>query len=61
MNYARRQQYRRLSHAGTAAAGSAVAALLGLVVAGAGARTVAAVLLLAAIGLGFYAWHWLSL
>jgi hypothetical protein len=61
LNYARRQQYRRLSHAGTAAAGSAAAALLGLVVAGAGARPVAAVLLLAAIGLGFYARHWLLL
>jgi hypothetical protein len=61
LNYARRQQYRRLSHAGTAAAGTAAAALVGLVLAGTGARAVAVLLLLAAIGLGFYARHWLSL
>ncbi|MGH2866604.1 MAG: nuclease-related domain-containing protein [Solirubrobacteraceae bacterium] len=61
MNYARRQQYRRLSHAGTAALASAVAALLGLVGASAGARALGGLLLLTAVGLGVYARHWLSL
>jgi hypothetical protein len=61
LNYARRQQYRRLSHAGKAALGSAVGALLGLVVASAGAAPLGALLLLAAAGLGLYARHWLSL
>jgi hypothetical protein len=61
VNFARRLQYRRLSRAGTAAAYSAAAALLGLVMAGAGAPTLAAVLSLAAIVLGFYARHWLAL
>ena len=36
-NYARRQQYRRLSHAGKAGLGSVIAALFGLVIASAGA------------------------
>jgi hypothetical protein len=61
VNYARRQQYRRLSHAGKAAVGSVVAGLLGLVVASAGAAVVGGLLLLTAVGLGFYARHWLSL
>ena len=61
MNYARRQQYRRLSHAGRAALGSAGAALLGLVIASAGGTAVAGLLLLAAMGLGIYARHWLLL
>jgi hypothetical protein len=61
VNYARRQQYRRLSHAGKAVLGSAIAALLGLVVASAGGSTVAGLLLLTAVGLGLYARHWLSL
>lgn len=61
MNYARRQQYRRLSRAGQAAAGSVVAALLALVVGGAGAAALAGLLLLAALGLGLYARHWLVL
>ena len=61
MNYARRQQYRRLSHAGRAALGSVSAALLGLVVASAGAAALAGLLLLVAVGLGLYARHWLSL
>ena len=61
MNYARRQQYRRLSHAGKAALGSAVTALLGLAVARAGAAPLAALLLLTAVGLGLWARHWLSL
>jgi len=61
LNYARRQQYRRLSHASNAALGSAVTALLGLVVGGAGAGPLAGLLLLTAVGLGLYARHWLSL
>ena len=61
MNYARRQQYRRLSHAGKAALGSVGAALLGLVIASAGAAPLAGLLLLTAVGLGLYARHWLSL
>ena len=61
MNYARRQQYRRLSRAGRAAAGSVAAGLLALVVGGAGAVPLAGVLLLTAFGRGLYARHWLSL
>jgi O-antigen/teichoic acid export membrane protein len=61
VNYARRQQYRRLSHAGKAALGSVVVALLGLAVAIAGAAALGGLLVLAAVGLGFYARRWLSL
>ncbi|MGH2928183.1 MAG: nuclease-related domain-containing protein [Solirubrobacteraceae bacterium] len=61
VNYARRQQYRRLSRAGKAGLGSVIAALFGLVTARAGAAAVAGLLLLAALGLGLYARHWLSL
>jgi hypothetical protein len=61
VNYARRQQYRRLSHAGKTALGIVVAGLLGLAVAIAGAAALGGVLLLTAVGLGFYARHWLSL
>jgi Nuclease-related domain len=61
VNYARRQQCRRLSHAGRAALGSVFAALLGLMVASAGAPALAGLLFLTAGGLGFYARHWLSL
>jgi hypothetical protein len=61
VNYARRQQYRRLSHAGRAALGSVVTGLLGRVVATAGAPALAGLLLLTAGGLGFYARHWLLL
>ena len=61
MNYARRQQYRRLSHAGKAGLGSVIAALFGLVIASAGAAALAGLLLLTAVGLGLYARHWLSL
>jgi hypothetical protein len=61
LNYARRQQYRRLARAGRAAAGSVVAALLAVVVAGAGAAPLAGLLLLTAVGLGLYARHWLAL
>lgn len=61
MNYARRQQYRRLSHAGRAGLGSVFAALFGLVVASLGAPALAGLLLVTAVGLGLYARHWLSL
>jgi hypothetical protein len=61
LNYARRQQYRRLSRASRAGAGSVAAALLALVVGGAGAAPLAGLLLLAALGLGLYARHWLTL
>jgi hypothetical protein len=61
MNYARRQQYRRLAHAGRAALGSALAALLGLATESAGAPALAGLLFLTAVGLGLYARHWLSL
>jgi len=61
VNYARRQRYRRLSHAGRAGLGSVIAALFGLVIASAGAAALAGLLLLAAVGLGLYARHWLAL
>ena len=60
-NYPRRQEYRRLGHAGKAALASAVTALLALVVAGSGAASFAGLLLLAALGLGLYARHWFAL
>lgn len=61
MNYARRQQYRRLMRAGEAAAGGTVVALLGLAAASVGAAYVAAALLLAAVALGAYSRRWISL
>jgi hypothetical protein len=61
VNYARRQQYRRLSHAGKAALGSAVAGLLGMAVASAGVLALAGLLVLTAVGLGLYTRHWVSL
>jgi Nuclease-related domain len=61
VNYARRQQHRRLYHAGKAGLGSVIAALLGLAVASAGAAALGGLLFLAAVGLGLYARHWLSL
>ena len=61
MNYPRRQQFRRLTHAAEAATASAAATLLALLTAGAGAPTAAAVLLLSGAGLALYARHWLSL
>jgi hypothetical protein len=61
LNYPRRQQYHRLVHAGEAALGSIVAALLGLVILSAGAAALAGLLLLAAVGLGLHARHWFSL
>jgi hypothetical protein len=61
VNYARRQQYRRLAHAGKAGLGSVIAVLFGLLTASVGAAALAGLLLLAAVGLGLYARHWLSL
>jgi hypothetical protein len=61
VNYARRQQYRRLSYAGKAGLGSVIAALVGVAAASAGAAALGGLLVLTAVGLGFYARHWLSL
>jgi hypothetical protein len=61
VNYARRQQYRRLSNAGKAALGSVVVGLLGLAVAIAGAAALGGLLLLTAVMLGFCARRWLAL
>lgn len=60
-NYARRQQYRRLFHAGRAALLSVVAATLGTAATSAGAAPLGALLLLVAIGLALNSRHWLSL
>jgi hypothetical protein len=61
VNYARRQQYRRLSHAGKAGLGSVIVALFGVVIASAGGAALGGLLLLMAFGLGLYARRWLSL
>jgi Nuclease-related domain len=61
VNYARRQQYRRLSRAGSAAAGSGAAVLLALVLASVGAISLAGLLLLTAVALGLYTRYWLGL
>jgi hypothetical protein len=61
LNYARRQQYRRLSRAAMAAMASGATVLLALAIASAGAVRVAGALLTLALGLGLYARHWLSL
>jgi Nuclease-related domain len=61
VNYTRHQQYRRLAHAGKAGLGSVIAVLFGLLTASVGAAALAGLLLLAAVGLGLYARHWLSL
>jgi Nuclease-related domain len=61
LNYARRQQYRRLLRGCRAAAGSVVAVLLALVVGGVGAAPLAGLLLLIAFGTGLYARHWVAL
>jgi hypothetical protein len=61
MNYARRQQYRRLSRAASTALASAATLLLALAAASAGAVSVAVVMLVLALGLALYARHWLSL
>lgn len=61
VTYARRQQYRRLRRAAGAASGSAAAGLLALVIASAGAMSLAGCLLIIALGLGLYARRWVSL
>lgn len=61
VSYPRRQQYHRLFHAVSAAAGTAAAALLALFLAGAGAVVLAAVLLVIAGCFGLYARHWFQL
>jgi hypothetical protein len=61
VNYARRQQYRRLSRAGEAGVGAAGTALLGLSAASMSAALVAVCLLVVAAALGLCARHWLSL
>jgi hypothetical protein len=61
VNYARRQQYRRLSRAGEAGIGAAGTALLGLWADSVGAALVAVCLLIVAAVLGLCARHWLSL
>jgi hypothetical protein len=61
VNYARRQQYRRIWRAGEAALVATVLAALGLGAASIGARLLAAVLLFGAVGVGWYAYHWFSL
>ena len=61
MNYARRQQYRRLSRAAATAMASAAAMVLALAVASVGAISAAAVLLVLALGFGLYARHWMLL
>jgi Nuclease-related domain len=61
VNYARRQQYRRIWRAGEAALLAAVLAALGLGAASIGVRPLAALLLFGAVGLGAYAYHWFSL
>jgi hypothetical protein len=61
MNYARRQQHRRLSRAGEAGTGAAGTAFLGLWAASVGATLVAVCLLIVAAALGLCARYWLSL
>jgi hypothetical protein len=61
VNYARRQQYRRLSRAGAFAAAGGVAVLVAIVLVSSGAPSLGCFALLVALGLGLYAGHWLSL
>jgi Nuclease-related domain len=61
LNYARRQQLRRLSRSGQAAVGSVATGLLGLLILSEGATLIGSLLLVAAVGLGLYARHWLEL
>jgi len=61
LNYARRQQYRGLSKATTAATAGVGAVVLALAAARAGAVFAAVVLLAVAFGLGLQARHWVSL
>jgi hypothetical protein len=61
VNNARRQQYRRLRRAVAPALGCAASALLALVIASAGAMSLAGCLLFIALGFGLYARRWVSL
>ena len=61
VNYARRQQYRRLSRAGAAAAAGGVAVLAAIVLMSAGAPSLCGCVLVVGLGLGLYSRHWLSL
>ncbi len=61
MNYARRQQYRRLWRAGAGTAAGGVAVLVAIVLAGSGALWIGSFAFLVALGLGFYSRHWFSL
>lgn len=61
MNYARGQQYRRLSRAGRVGLVSTTAVALGLLVVSAGAALPGVLLLAVAVRLGLRARHWLSL
>jgi hypothetical protein len=61
LNYARRQQYGRLAHAGAAATAAADALSLAVALASDGAVSLAVVLVLVALGFGFNTRHWLSL
>ena len=61
ISFPRRQQYRRLSRAATAATACGATVLLAVTVANAGAVSAAGLLLTLALGLGLYARHWLVL
>jgi hypothetical protein len=61
LNYPRRQQYRRLSHAVGAGAASVAAGLLALAIAAAGAISLAGIVVVMAVGFGLYARHWFQL
>ena len=61
LSFPRRQQYRRLSRAATAAIASGATVLLAVTVANAGAVSAAGLLLTLGLGLGLYARHWLVL
>jgi hypothetical protein len=61
VNYARRQQYQRISRAAEAALLAVGLGVLGLGAASIGARLLAAGLLVGAVGLVLYARHWFSL
>ena len=61
MNYARLQQYRRLSRAGWLGLASGAMALLGLFLVSGGAAPLGGLILLAALVLGLRVRHWLSL
>lgn len=61
LNYARRQQCRRLSRAGEAAVGGTILAVLGFAAASMGVAYLSAALLLTAIALGLRSRYWISL